>query len=118
MKKAVIQITFDTQKDRALRKYMKEKNTDPETEMTIYMDKLYSKHVPAAVREFIEEECKLQIKDQVVGRQKNRQYRCTLTNYKEKSCQRFLGDVCRIEDLRHKQPYKAKNTACEDVQSA
>lgn len=59
----MIQITFDSQKDRALRKYMKEKDTDPETEMAMYLDKLYGKHVPAAVREFIEEECKLQIKD-------------------------------------------------------
>lgn len=59
----MMQLTFDSQKERALRKYMKEKDTDPETEMAIYLDKLYSRHVPAAVRDFIEEECKLQLKD-------------------------------------------------------
>ena len=66
IKKSILQLTFDSQKERALRKYMKEKGTDPETEMAIYLDKLYSRHVPAAVREFIEEECKIQIKDKVV----------------------------------------------------
>lgn len=66
MKKAVLQLTFDSQKDRALRKYMREKGMDPETEMSVYLDKLYSRHVPAAVREFIEEECKSQHKDKVV----------------------------------------------------
>ena len=67
MKKAILELTFDSQKERALRKYMKEKGTDPETEMASYLDKLYSKHVPVAVREFIEDECKIQHKNKVVG---------------------------------------------------
>ena len=67
MKKATLELTFESQKERALRKYMKEKGTDPETEMASYLDKLYSKHVPAAVREFIEDEYKIQQKDKVVG---------------------------------------------------
>ena len=35
--------------------------------MASYLDKLYNKHVPAAVREFIEDECKIQRKNKVVG---------------------------------------------------
>ncbi len=67
MKKAILELTFDSQMKRALRKYMKEKGTDPETEMASYLEKLYNKHVPAAVREFIEDECKIQRKNKVVG---------------------------------------------------
>ncbi|EHJ7843761.1 hypothetical protein KB151_000792 [[Clostridium] innocuum] len=59
-------MTFESQKERALRKYMKEKGTTPEMEMLAFLDKLYSRHVPAAVREFIEEECELKQKDKVV----------------------------------------------------
>ena len=54
MKKAVIPVSFDSEKLSAAKLYMAQKDLSFEEEMEKAADALYSKHVPAGVREFIE----------------------------------------------------------------
>lgn len=54
MKKATIQISFDAEKLGAIQQYMGKKDTELLTELEEVMQKLYEKHVPAPVREYIE----------------------------------------------------------------
>ena len=54
MKKAVIPVSFDAEKLSAAKLYMAQKDLSFEEEMEKAADALYSKHVPAGVREFIE----------------------------------------------------------------
>jgi len=54
MKKATLQISFDAEKLGALKQYMAKKEASLETELDDVMQKLYEKHVPAPVREYIE----------------------------------------------------------------
>lgn len=54
MKKAVIPVSFDAEKLSAARLYMAQKDLSFEEEMEKAADGLYSKYVPAGVREFIE----------------------------------------------------------------
>ena len=54
MKKATITISFDEEKLNALKLYLGQKGTQTEDELTRALDTLYSKTVPAGVREFIE----------------------------------------------------------------
>lgn len=58
MKKAVIPVSFDAEKLSAAKLYMAQKDLSFEEEMEkaadALADALYSKHVPAGVREFIE----------------------------------------------------------------
>lgn len=54
MKKATLQISFDSEKLGALKLYMDKKDTSLETEMNVAMNKFYEKHVPAPVREYIQ----------------------------------------------------------------
>lgn len=54
MKKATLQIGFDSEKLGALKQYMSKKEVSIETELDDVMQKLYEKHVPAPVREYIE----------------------------------------------------------------
>lgn len=54
MKKATLQISFDSEKLGALKQYMAKKEVSIETELDDVMQKLYEKHVPAPVREYIE----------------------------------------------------------------
>jgi len=54
MKKATLQISFDSEKLGALKQYMAKKEASIETELDDVMQKLYEKHVPAPVREYIE----------------------------------------------------------------
>lgn len=54
MKKAVIPVSFDAEKLSAARLYMAQKDLSFENEMEKAADALYSKYVPAGVREFIE----------------------------------------------------------------
>ena len=53
MKKINISITFDEEKLTALKMYLGQKNMTVEKELTKALDVLYSKTVPAGVREFI-----------------------------------------------------------------
>ena len=54
MKKTTIQISYDAEKLGAIRQYMGKKDTELQTELEDFMQKLYEKHVPAPVREYIE----------------------------------------------------------------
>ena len=54
MKKAVIPVSFDAEKLSAAKLYMAQKDLSFEKEMEKAADALYSKHVPAGVREFID----------------------------------------------------------------
>jgi hypothetical protein len=54
MKKANLQISFDSEKLGALKQYMAKKEASIETELDVVMQKLYEKYVPAPVREYIE----------------------------------------------------------------
>ena len=54
MKKTAIQISYDAEKLGAIRQYMNKKDTELQTELEDVMHKLYEKHVPAPVREYIE----------------------------------------------------------------
>lgn len=54
MKKTTLQISFDADKLGALKQYMAKKDESLETELDNVVQKLYEKHVPAPVREYIE----------------------------------------------------------------
>jgi len=54
MKKTTIQISYDAEKLGAIRQYMGKKDTEIQPELEDFMQKLYEKHVPAPVREYIE----------------------------------------------------------------
>ena len=54
MKKANITVTFDADKLSAAQMYMEQKDLSFEDEMEKAAESLYSKYVPAGVREFIE----------------------------------------------------------------
>ncbi|MCR4436708.1 MAG: DUF6103 family protein [Clostridiales bacterium] len=54
MKQATLQIKFDEEKLNAIKQYMGKKDADLQTELDDVMQKLYKKHVPAPVREYIE----------------------------------------------------------------
>lgn len=53
MKKATVQISFETEKLRAIHQYMKDE-TELQAELGTLLQTLYEKHVPASVREYIE----------------------------------------------------------------
>lgn len=54
MKKASIQISYDAEKLGAINQYMGKKDAELQSELDDFMQKLYEKHVPAPVREYIE----------------------------------------------------------------
>lgn len=54
VKKAVIQIKYDEEKLEAIKRYMGRKQVVLEEELKETLQKLYEKHVPLAVREYIE----------------------------------------------------------------
>lgn len=54
MRKATIAILYDEEKISALKMYLGQKNLKVESELEKSLDALYSKNVPAGVREFIE----------------------------------------------------------------
>ena len=56
MKQINISVSFDDEKLRALNKYLKKKELTAETELAAALLHLYEKHVPAAVREYIDED--------------------------------------------------------------
>ena len=53
MKQATIQITFEEEKLRALRRYISKRNSTLEAELQKAAQRLYEKVVPAAVQEYI-----------------------------------------------------------------
>lgn len=56
MKQINISVSFDDEKLRALNKYLNKKELTAEDELTAALVHLYEKHVPAAVREYIDED--------------------------------------------------------------
>ena len=54
MNKITVQISFDSEKLSAVKQYMGKKDAELNTELGEFMQKLYEKYVPAAVREYIE----------------------------------------------------------------
>lgn len=54
MKNATVMISYDEEKLSALRIYMEQKNLSVETELTQALENLYTKNVPANVRDFID----------------------------------------------------------------
>lgn len=54
MKNTSIEFSFDDAKLEAINIYLKEKNSKLSEELDRFMDSLYKKHVPQAVREFID----------------------------------------------------------------
>ena len=56
MKQINISVSFDDEKLRALNKYLKKKGLTAEDELAAALLHLYEKHVPAAVREYIDED--------------------------------------------------------------
>ena len=55
MKQINISVSFDDEKLRALNKYLKKKELTAEDELAAALLHLYEKHVPSAVREYIDE---------------------------------------------------------------
>lgn len=55
MKQVNISVSFDDEKLRALNKYLKKKGLTAEDELAAALLHLYEKHVPSAVREYIDE---------------------------------------------------------------
>ena len=56
MKQINISVSFDDEKLRALNKYLKKKELTAEDELAAALLHLYEKYVPAAVREYIDED--------------------------------------------------------------
>ena len=56
MKQINISVSFDDEKLRALNKYLKKLELTAEDELAAALLHLYEKHVPAAVREYIDED--------------------------------------------------------------
>jgi len=55
MKQETISISVDAEKLRATKKYMEKKEMSIEKELADALQKLYEKHVPATVRNYIDE---------------------------------------------------------------
>ena len=55
MKQETISISMDAEKLRATKKYMEKKELSIEKELADALQKLYEKHVPATVRDYIDE---------------------------------------------------------------
>ncbi len=79
MKQINISVSFDDEKLRALNKYLKKKDLTAEAELATALLHLYEKHVPAAVREYIDED------DVVVPAKPNRTAKPTAAKKVEES---------------------------------
>ena len=55
MRQETISISMDAEKLRATKKYMEKKELSIEQELAEALKKLYEKHVPATVRDYIDE---------------------------------------------------------------
>lgn len=54
MKKTTVHVSYDEEKLNAIKVYLEQKDMQTETELIKALDALYTKIVPASVREFIE----------------------------------------------------------------
>lgn len=55
MKKAVVKVSLNAEKLRAVESYMEKKEVNLEDELVDQLEKLYQRYVPANVREYIDE---------------------------------------------------------------
>ena len=55
MKNSNVSVSFEDEKLSAVRRYMQKKNANLEEELTMQLEKLYQKYVPAGVQEYIAE---------------------------------------------------------------
>lgn len=55
MKKAVVKVSLNAEKLRAVESYMEKKEANLEEELVDQLEKLYQRYVPANVREYIDE---------------------------------------------------------------
>lgn len=55
MKKDTISVSLEAEKLRAIKKYMEKKEINVQDELAEQLQKLYEKHVPVNVREYIDE---------------------------------------------------------------
>ncbi len=55
MKQTAVTVKYDTEKLRAIQKYLVKKEIDLQGELAEQLDRLYEKHVPNQVREFLED---------------------------------------------------------------
>ena len=62
MKKDAISISLDAEKLRAIKRYMEKKEVALEDELVDQLQKLYEKHVPINVREYIDEKQEIKAK--------------------------------------------------------
>lgn len=60
MKKVNVSIMYDGEKLSAVKLYMEQRDTDLKSELEKSLDALYTKYVPAHVREFIDLKCSAQ----------------------------------------------------------
>lgn len=60
MKKVNVSIMYDGEKLSAVKLYMEQRDTDLKSELEKSLDALYTKYVPANVREFIDLKCSAQ----------------------------------------------------------
>ena len=54
MKKSTISISYDEEKLSALRLFLTQKNLDLDKELERHFDRLFSRHVPQNVRDYLE----------------------------------------------------------------
>jgi hypothetical protein len=54
MKNATVTVSFDAEKMGAIKQYIGKKDSELQSELDDFMEKLYEKYVPAPVREYIE----------------------------------------------------------------
>ena len=54
MKKSTINIAYDEEKLSALRLFLTQKNLDLDKELDTYLDRLFSRHVPQNVRDYLD----------------------------------------------------------------
>ena len=54
MKKSTINIAYDEEKLSALRLFLTQKNLDLDKELDAYLDRLFSRHVPQNVRDYLD----------------------------------------------------------------
>lgn len=61
MKQDTVAVSFDTERLKAVKLYMNKKGVVLESELAEQLRRLYEKHVPVSVREYIEEAEKLDV---------------------------------------------------------
>ena len=80
MKKDTIRISLEAEKLRAIKRYMEKKEVDLEDELVDQLQKLYEKHVPINVREYIDEKQEEEIKARKPKKTAKKKDEVTLTS--------------------------------------